>query len=71
MTLEERAKKWPDILLWQIASGHPAGWRVVREALPTEHCLVQFERNNGKPRFYRTAATARVVTDNLNFKGAK
>lgn len=59
----ERVKDFPCIALWHAASGHPGGWRVVRE---TERGMDELEGSTGKRILFKTHESATQRAEKLN-----
>lgn len=54
---------------WEIASGHPKGWRVTRYKDGYGFTLQEYETRSGRLRLYKTPESARKAADQLNAIG--
>lgn len=55
---------------WRAASGHPGGWRVVREFFPPLYAekrgLEELNRRDGRTLLFRTSKSAQRRADAMN-----
>lgn len=51
---------------WEIASGHPSGWRVTRYKDGHGYTLEEYSDSRGRRRLYKTPESARKVAETLN-----
>jgi len=51
---------------WEIASGHPKGWRVTRYLDGYGFTLEEYSTRDGRRRLYKTPEAARKVANRLN-----